>query len=430
MSSEDLDLTNFVEQINQQLNTSSKNKQNISNLLATDKWKTLATPIIESTKKALKAVNLEDEDMVEALINALDTGLTAPAKHIVSKVKSDFNKNLKAIIDGTSTYWLVLLPIEADVKQDLEDYISTANGLRVVISPSTSENELRAKLNKACQKLEIPFTLDLTELPNPSTAFLLIYTSGLAQLALDKAKEQVHICRDAFRFAEHVNRKVSGLGPLWATTVSSSIKDVYMFRKNKKVEKKIVRREDFKFDGLDLLNDRKVRKLYDIAARLLEDHPESTASDKQIGFNWRLARSIRTFSRAVAECNQDVRFLLLLVAFEALVNRKDSPIAEAFAEYGALIAVENMDERFELATNLKLAYNARSRFVHDGKVPSDLLKENLSKFETLVFQTWADIMLKFLQLADMGIKENEVFDGLLKMKFGATWQQAFPTLKN
>jgi len=340
MSSEDLDFANFVEQISQELNTSNKSKQSISNLLATNKWKTLAKPIIESTKKALKAVNLEDEDMVEALINALDTGLTAPAKHIVSKVKGDFNKNLKAIIEGTSTYWLVVLPIEADVKHDLEDYISTANGLRVVISPSTSENELRTKLNKACQKLETAFTLDLAELPNPSTAFLLVYTSGLAQLALDKAKEQAHICRDAFRFAEHVNRKVSGLGPLWATTVSSSIKDVYMFRKNKKAEKKIVRREDFKFDGLDLLHDRKVRKLYDIAARLLEDHPESTAPDKQLGFHWRLARSIRTFSRAVAECNQDVRFLLLLVAFEALVNRKDSPIAEAFAEYGALIAVE------------------------------------------------------------------------------------------
>lgn len=435
MSSEDIELTNFVEQIDRELSTEPKNKQNIKKLLSTSKWRLLAKPIIESAKKATESVNADDEELLEALINALNTGLQAPPKHVANRAKSDFNKNLKAIAEGTSTYWLVMLPIEADIKQDLVDYISTANSLRVAISPCTSENELRAKLTKACQTLEIPFTLDLTELPNASLdqlspAFLLIYTPGLAEAALTYAKEQTHICRDAFRFAQHVNRKVSGLGPLWATTVSSSVKDVFMFRKNRKAEKKIIRREDFKLDGLDVLNDRKARKLYDIAARLLEDYPESVDPNKQEGFPWRLVRSIRTFSRAVAECNQDVRFLLLLVAFEALVNRKEAPIVEAFAEYGALVVAEKFNERFELATNLKLAYNARSRFVHDGKVPSDVLKANLVKSETLVFQTWADLMLKFLQLADAEIKENEFFDGLLKMKFGATWEQAFPMTKN
>lgn len=430
MSNEDIEFANFVEQINQELSTEAKNTENIRNLLSVSKWKLLAKPIVESAKKVTEAANADDEELLDALINALTTGLQAPPKHVVNKVKGDFKKNLKAVLEEKCDYWLVVLPIEADIKQDLVDYVSTANISRLALSPCVSENELRAKLTKACQKLEVQFTLDLAELPEPSTPFLLICVSGLAESALAYAKEQAHICRDAFRFAQHVNRKISGLGPLWATTVSSSVKDVYMFRKNRKAEKKIVRREDFKLDGLDLLHDRKARKLYDIAARLLEAYPESIAPDKQLGFHWRLVRSIRTFSRAVAECNQDVRFLLLLVAFEALVNRKDAPIVEAFAEYGALVAADNFDERFELATNLKLAYNARSRFVHDGKVPSDVLKANLAKSETLVFQTWADIMLKFLQLADTEIKENEFFDGLLKMKFGATWEQAFPMTKN
>jgi hypothetical protein len=116
-----------------------------------------------------------------------------------------------------------------------------------------------------------------------------------------------------------------------------------------------------------------------------------------------------------------------LVAFEAVLSRRDSAIAENLSEVGALIATTIVNERVTLARALKRAYDMRSRFVHAGQVPSERLSETeLAQVEGIVFQAWVSVMQRLMPLAEAAVTDQVLFDALTRLKFGATWSEAFP----
>jgi hypothetical protein len=85
-----------------------------------------------------------------------------------------------------------------------------------------------------------------------------------------------------------------------------------------------------------------------------------------------------------------------------------------------------MEDRINLARALKRAYDVRSRFVHAGQIPSEGLGEaELAKAEVVVFRAWVAVMRRFVTLADATITDEVLFDGFARLKFGATWSEAF-----
>jgi hypothetical protein len=126
------------------------------------------------------------------------------------------------------------------------------------------------------------------------------------------------------------------------------------------------------------------------------------------------------------ESNRDLRFLLLLVAFEAVLSRKDSAIVESLSEVGALLASKGVDDRVNLARSLKRAYDLRSRFVHAGNIPSERLGETeLAQAEGVVFRAWVAVMRRLVTLTDAALSDEMLFEGFTRLKFGASWSDAF-----
>jgi hypothetical protein len=207
---------------------------------------------------------------------------------------------------------------------------------------------------------------------------------------------------------------------------TSPVSDVWLVEQpGKSATSRVARLGDVNLGPtVSALSDPKTRKLFDIAARVLEACPEGGKDRQELV--WRLARSIRVFSRAVVESNRDLRFLLLLVAFEAVLSRKDSAIAESLSEVGALVASTTVNDRVNLARALKRAYDIRSRFVHAGHIPSERLGETeLAQAEGIVFRAWVAVMQRLVTLTDATITDETLFDRLTRLKFGATWSEAF-----
>jgi hypothetical protein len=72
---------------------------------------------------------------------------------------------------------------------------------------------------------------------------------------------------------------------------------------------------------------------------------------------------------------------------------------------------------------LKGAYDARSRFVHDGQIPSEQLgEEKFTQYETLVFRTWTGVVRALLPHGEAGWSDDAFFERLVKLKFGGTWK--------
>jgi hypothetical protein len=73
----------------------------------------------------------------------------------------------------------------------------------------------------------------------------------------------------------------------------------------------------------------------------------------------------------------------------------------------------------------------RSKLVHEGRMPSDYFgDEHLRSAEDAVFRTWRAITQQVLPQAEAFLNSDHYFEGLRKLKFGATWPEAFPISRN
>ena len=102
------------------------------------------------------------------------------------------------------------------------------------------------------------------------------------------------------------------------------------------------------------------------------------------------------------------------------------------ADIGARIIAVDTSERQLVYRELKQAYDARSRLVHEGELPSlGMEPKVLERFQSLVLRVWAETSRRFFGLVDHGISEEQLaagleeFRGIAQLKYGASWGDAF-----
>ena len=294
----------------------------------------------------------------------------------------------------------------------------------MIIPSCNTQIELAAQFNEACRLIGVsaPGRVALT-LPTP--VLLVVLAQGAPEPAHRNGMRSFSVARDGLRFADYVHDPQKDPGPVRTGEVLEPFLDTWLIEiGGTDLIRKTIRQVDVSIGAVELARNPRKQQLYDAAARIMEMHPEDASTRLQKSLGGRLAGSLRIFSRAVVQTNRDLRFLLILVAFEALLNRKDAPIAEALAEYGALLNGSTVDERARLSRELKGAYEARSRFVHDGQVPSEqLTPEKFAQYESLVFRSWAGVIRALLPYGEKGWSDDAFFERLVKLKFGATWNE-------
>jgi hypothetical protein len=370
-----------------------------------------------------EGMEVPDAEVWQSLAASLSEALTGSPSEAHNIARSALTKHLKALAADLRRRWIVVLPIHAalDSEMGVTTVLSTAAAVRVIVAPSASKPELSERLRRAFESFQAATPSPVP--PAPTSAPFVTDVVGAEGPAIRQAVSKLATGRDALRFAEHVQS--GDLGPLHREVAASAISDVWLVEQpGKSATSRSARLGDVDlFSLVSALSDSKTRKLFDIAARVLEACPEAGKNRQELV--WRLARSIRVFSRAVVESNRDLRFLLLLVALEAVLSRKDSAIAESLSEVGALVASTGVNDRVNLARALKRAYDLRSRFVHAGQIPSDRLGETeLAQAEGVVFRAWVAVMRRLVTLADATIADDVLFEGFSRLKFGATWSDA------
>jgi Apea-like HEPN len=383
-----------------------------------------AQQIIEVKRRSEKLAEVSDADLWRALTESLVEASKANEKEAATVARDDFEKRLAALASEADRGWLISIPVNADGGGDVAESLATT-ALRVVVFTTGDEHQMAARFAKACQQFGETLPGATPPLSGQSPALFVVAARGTEQTAVRQAMRSLNVSRDALRFATHLQLGRTDLDPPQHAKDQTFLTDVILLDTAKKnFHTRIVRNVDASLGTVDALNNGKVRTLYDRVARILEACPED--SRKQIDLIWRLARSIRIFSRAVGASNRDLRFLLMVIAFEAVLNRSDAPIAEALSEYGALLTKIGIGDRVDLARELKAAYKVRSLFVHEGRLPSEQLdEEKLLRTSSLVFRTWAETMRRLLPFGEQRLTDKDFFDKLVRLKFGSSFEEAF-----
>jgi hypothetical protein len=389
-----------------------------------------AQQIIDNERANLKLMDSPESDLWDAFVESLRETLQGSGVGIVSgdgnSARTAFIGRLKAIAEEANRRWLILVPVNVDLHSDAVTELSTVKTPRVVIAACETQGQLEVQLENACRVIGVsPPTSGPLTLPLPTQPLFIALTQGAPEPAYRKGMRSFYVGRDGLRFVEYALDPQKDLGAVNAGDVYEPLLDVSLIEVGgREVKRKTLRQMDVSLDTVELARNPKKLELYDAGARIMELYPENSSIKLQKSLGGRLARSLRIFSRAVVQTNRDLRFFLILVAFEALLNRKDSPIAEALAEYGALLTADGIEERARLARELKSAYDARSRFVHDGQIPSEqLTEEKFAQVETLVFRTWAGVVRALLPHGEDEWSDDVFFEKLVRLKFGAKWKE-------
>lgn len=417
-------LTTLVQRLRSILPAEGLSPTAVADALADEELRALGHEVLQAERKAHGAVEAPDAEAWDSLAASLSEALKGDPNESQSIARSALAKRLKVLAADLRRRWIAVLPMQAaiDVDTGLTNVLSTAESVRVVVAPSATPAEWSDRLRRAFDHFQATTPSPLP--PTPTSALFMASVVGAEEPAIRQAVGKLATGRDALRFAVHVQS--GDLGPLHNQVAGSPLSDVWLVEQpGKSAVSRIARLGDVALGStISALADPKMRKLFDIAARVLEACPEGGRDRQELA--WRLARSIRVFSRAVVESNRDLRFLLLLVAFEAVLSRKDAAIAESLSEVGALVASTAVEDRVNLARALKRAYDMRSRFVHAGQIPGERLGETeLAQAEGVVFRAWVAVMRRLVTLADATITDEVLFDGLTRLKFGATWSEAF-----
>lgn len=394
--------------------------------LADESASITAQQIIAAERINQKVTDAPESDLWDALVESLCETLQSAAVGTVSSdantARTSFVARLKAIAEEANRRWLIAVPVNVDLHTDSVSELSTVNTQRVVVAACETQAQLEVQIEDACRVIGVPATAKgALTLTLPTQALFVALTQGAPEPAFRKGMRSFYVGRDGLRFVEYALDLQKDLGVVKAGDVYEPLLDVWLIEVDgREVKRKTLRQVDVSLGAIELTRNPRKLELYDAGARVMEMYPEDTKLQKSLG--GRLARSLRIFSRAVVQTNRDLRFFLILVAFEALLNRKDSPIAEALAEYGALLTADGVEERARVARKLKSAYDARSRFVHDGQIPSELLgEEKFAEVETLVFRTWAGVVRALLPHGEDEWSDEVFFEKLIKLKFGAVW---------
>jgi Apea-like HEPN len=420
--------TNLLSDLRTSFAKSGASFSEIEELLYGGTAASMAQKLIDEKRQKGKLAEVSEADLWRALIESIVEAASADAANAPMVASDSFEKRLTALASEANRNWLISIPVDAEAHDAIVESLTTAAALRIIVI-ATDEPEMSRRFGMACQKFGETAPTATLPLRGHSPAVFVISGRGGKETALRQAVRSLNVSRDALRVATHLQPGKIDLDSPSHVNAQTNLTDVVLFDiAQKRFHDKIERNLDTVLGPVEALNNAKVRALYDRAARVLERCPEDAR--KQPDLIWRIARSIRIFSRAVGVSNRDLRFLLTVIAYEAVLNRSDAPIAEALSEYGALLTQDGVDYRVERARELKVAYKVRSLFVHEGRLPSEQLDEdNMRKISRLVFHTWAETMRRLLPFADQRLTDKDFFDRLVQLKFGATFDDVFTILE-
>ena len=381
----------------------------------------MAERIVDIELANQKLTDAEESDVWEALIESVCESLQRDA----NAARDSFVTRLKLIAAEKNRRWLFALPVKIELQRAVTE-LSTVTTHRVIIPACNIKEELDAQFEEACRVIGIPAPgKHVLRFPLPTPPLFVALVQGASEPAHRNGMRSFYVGRDGLRFAEYVLDPQKDLGPVESGEVYEPLLETWLIEvAGQEVNRKAIRQVDVSIGAVELGRNPKKLQLYDAVARIMEMHPEDASNRLQKSLGGRLARSVRIFSRAVIQTNRDLRFLLILVAFEVLLNRKDAPIAESLADYGALFNATGVEDRARLSRELKAAYDARSRFVHDGQVPSEQLGDDkFAQYERVAFHSWVGVIRNLLPCGEEGWSDDVFFEKLLKVKFGATWKE-------
>jgi hypothetical protein len=384
-----------------------------------------AQQVIEAKRRSAKLAEVPDADLWRALSDSLVEASKEDEGGAPAKARDNFERRLDVLASEADRAWLISIPVGAEAGGEVVETLATASAARVIISTADDSQLTGVRFTRACQRFGVTTSNPLPTLPGRTPALFVVAARGAEETAVRQATRSLNVSRDALRFATHLQAGRADFDSPPHTNVHTPLTDVVLLdTARKSFHTRIERNVDSALGNVDALKNAKVRALYDRAAHVLEACPED--SRKQVDLIWRIARSIRIFSRAVGVSNRDLRFLLMVIALETILNQSDAPIAEALSEYGALLTQADVDKRVNLRRELKGAYGVRSKFVHEGRLPSEQLdEEKLRHTSSLVFRTWAEIMRLLLPFGEARLTDKDFFDKLVKLKFGATFDESF-----
>lgn len=384
-----------------------------------------AQSIFDAKRRSPKFAQFSDEDLWRALTTSLIESAAADDNAAPIATQTAFEKLIDAAAADSDRRWLVAVPVTGDAGDEIAQLLSTQSTERVFVARPLKRDRLQRQFTKAAELFRVTSLPTLPTITNSS--FLILEARGSEAFAIRQAMRSLNAGRDALRLAVHLQDGRTTLDPAPLPDEQSNLTEVLMFDVDRNhFHSRNERNVDTSLGPISSLSNAKVRASYDAAARILETCSEDTPLKNQIHLIWRLARSIRVFSRAVGSSNPDIRYLLLIVGLETLLNRADAPITESFSEYGALIGAHDIDSRINLAKRLKSAYNLRSKFVHEGRLPTEQLDhEKFLDVSAIVFLTWSELMKRLLPIGGNGLSDEDFFGKLVKLKFGATFNQAF-----
>ena len=299
----------------------------------------------------------------------------------VGRLQAEFS----AMVSGKGKKWLAFLPLtgthygQSSVSFDL-DTLKVPCAILPVLSGTARARALQEIAQRFAAETPMP---DESELQQGTFVSV---CSGPPGQAAQEAVAHLAVVRDAVRYAHLVTAGAPGFGPGAGRRYDAnairrlevllcpmaggtpSIEPVWSADVSLDVDAVIYRATQW-------------RMWYDRAVRLFVTTPDTSTAGSSPPVGVRLTRSIRVISRAGSQSSLDLRFLLCLVALETLVSVKHEDIAESVADVGARVIAHDAAERHKVFRDLKDAYDARSRFVHAGEIPSLVLEASV--FEQL-----------------------------------------------
>jgi hypothetical protein len=377
------------------------------------------------------AAKCPDDEKSNALLTALSAGLELPVKDAVAATLSRLRTELSALVSAMESKWLACISL-GDISYGTTPVFDFDSfEVPCAILPAVADVVRASALKEIAQRFGItpPSAIDAL----PVGSFFVTVSGGSQTHVASEAIVRLSAVRDAARYAGLVSASVPILRHHARPDVDTIRRhEIVLFpvTGGTVVTEPVWAADVYLEVDLSLSKDPRWRAGYDRALRVLVKHAPGVKDKSTVGP--RLSRSLRIISRACGQSNADIQFLLCLVALETLASIKKEEIAGAVADIGARILGVDASERKSVYRELKQAYDARSRLVHEGEPPSlGMEPKVLEGLQNLVLRVWAKTSGLFFGLVDNGISEDQLaagfdeFRGIALLKYGTPWEEAF-----
>jgi hypothetical protein len=391
----------------------------------------IAKELLGRESRAKGADKCSSSEQWNALSTALLAGLTAEPTQAVAKAAEKLHAELTALAASKPTKWLAFIPLSApqSLPQALSFELESLDVLCAIL-PKLEEPEHSKALEEAAHRFVVPVpSVGANRLPGPT---FICACTGTPSGAAVEASNKFRAVRDAARVAGLLESKTP-VFPSSSSTLSDSapihrVEVILASTAGGNVLIEPIWGSDFWLDAASIGGDAKWRKWYDRAVRVFAADSGPAAATLFL----RLCRGLTVMARACSQANIDLRFLLSVIALEALVSTRKEDVTVSIRDIAARVMATIESERILISRSLGQAYDHRSRFVHDGQLPSQSLESSAyEQSQRLILSVWAELSRRLFDLAEREVSEQEYLAGLEELRgltpfrHGVPWEQAF-----